>query len=161
MRNCLSLFLLQKGWQQHQCQHFFKKFIYCLEEDDNNVCCHCLLLVFRRWKKTTIVTHHHYGVFFQEERRQVVWISLYLFLFVVVKKTTTTISVWCVIEFRHLSMHLHFTCNPYQLWGLGIVWILSAHWVWHFDIIDMFWLWLNIFPSSWSWFHCRIIAVKE
>jgi hypothetical protein len=39
------------------------------------------------------------------------------------------LGVWCVIEFGHLSIHLHLTYNPYQLWGLGIdgVWILSAH----------------------------------
>jgi hypothetical protein len=60
------------------------------------------------------------------------------------------LGVWCVTEFKHLSMHLHFTYNPYQLWGLGTngVWILSTHWVWHLNIIDMFWLWLNIFPSG-------------
>jgi hypothetical protein len=39
------------------------------------------------------------------------------------------LGVSCVIKFEHLLMHLHFTYNPYQLWGLGIdgVWILSAH----------------------------------
>jgi hypothetical protein len=39
------------------------------------------------------------------------------------------LGVWCVIEFGHLSMDLHLTYNPYQLWGLGTngVWILSAH----------------------------------
>ncbi len=39
------------------------------------------------------------------------------------------LGVWCVTEFRHPSMHLHFTYNPYQLWGLGTngVWILSTH----------------------------------
>jgi hypothetical protein len=39
------------------------------------------------------------------------------------------LGVWCVIKFGHLSMHLHLTFNPYQLWGLGIdgVWILPTH----------------------------------
>jgi hypothetical protein len=39
------------------------------------------------------------------------------------------LSVWCVTEFGHLSMHLHFIYNLYQLWGLGIdgIWILPAH----------------------------------
>ncbi len=30
------------------------------------------------------------------------------------------LGVWCVTEFKHLSMHWHFTSNPCQLWGLGI-----------------------------------------
>jgi len=30
------------------------------------------------------------------------------------------LSIWCVIEFGCLSMHLHLTYSPYQLWGLGI-----------------------------------------
>jgi hypothetical protein len=73
------------------------------------------------------------------------------------------LGVWCVTEFKHLSMHLHFTYNLYQLWGLDTngVWILPAHWVWHLDIIDMFWLWLNISPSGWNLFHCQIVVVKE
>jgi hypothetical protein len=29
------------------------------------------------------------------------------------------LGVWCVTKFRHLSMHLHLSYNPYQLWGLG------------------------------------------
>jgi hypothetical protein len=29
------------------------------------------------------------------------------------------VGVWCVIEFEHLSMHLHLTYNPYQLWGFS------------------------------------------
>ncbi len=39
------------------------------------------------------------------------------------------LGVWYVTEFRHLSMHLHFTYNLYQLWDLGIdgVWILPTH----------------------------------
>ncbi len=39
------------------------------------------------------------------------------------------LGVWCVTKSKHLSMHLHFTYNLYQLWGLGIdgVWILSIH----------------------------------
>jgi hypothetical protein len=39
------------------------------------------------------------------------------------------IGVWCVTKFKHLLMHLHFTYNLYQLWGLGIngIWILLAH----------------------------------
>jgi hypothetical protein len=39
------------------------------------------------------------------------------------------LGVWCVTKFKHLLMHLHFTYNPYQLWGLGIdgVWILPTH----------------------------------
>jgi hypothetical protein len=41
------------------------------------------------------------------------------------------------------------------------VWILSGHWVWHHDIIDMFWLWSSIFPSGWSWCHCHIVVVRE
>jgi hypothetical protein len=38
------------------------------------------------------------------------------------------LGVWCVTKFMHLSMHLHFTYNPYQLWDLGTdgVWILST-----------------------------------
>jgi hypothetical protein len=72
------------------------------------------------------------------------------------------ISVWCVTKFRHLSMYLHLTYSPYQLWGLGIsgVWILLAHWIWHLDIINMFWLWLSISPSGWSWFRCWIVTMK-
>jgi hypothetical protein len=59
------------------------------------------------------------------------------------------INVWCVTKFRHLLMHLHFTYNSYQLWGLGIggVWILLAHWIWHLAITNMFYLWLSI--SKW------------
>ncbi len=59
------------------------------------------------------------------------------------------LGVWRVTEFGHLLMHLHITYNPYHLWGLGTdgVWILLAHWVWHLNIIDMFWLWLNISPK--------------
>jgi hypothetical protein len=51
----------------------------------------------------------------------------------------------------------------YQLWGLGTdgVWILLAHWVWHLNITNMFWLWLNISPSGWNWFHCRIVAIRS
>jgi len=73
------------------------------------------------------------------------------------------LGVWCVTEFEHLSMHLDFTYNLYQLWGLGTdgVWILLAHWIWHFNITDMFWLWLNISPKGWSWFHCQIVVVKK
>jgi hypothetical protein len=72
------------------------------------------------------------------------------------------ISLWCVTEFKHISMHLHLTYNPYQLWGFNTngVWILLAHWIWHFNITDMFWLWLNISPSGWSWLCCWIIVVK-
>jgi len=71
------------------------------------------------------------------------------------------LGVWCVIKFKHL--HLHPTYHPDQLWGLGIdgVWILSAHWDWHFDKTDVFWLWLNDFPSGWSWFHSWIVLMKE
>jgi hypothetical protein len=29
------------------------------------------------------------------------------------------LGVWCVTKFGHLSIHLHLTYNPYQLWGLG------------------------------------------
>jgi hypothetical protein len=29
------------------------------------------------------------------------------------------LGVWCVTKFEYLSMHLRFTYNPYQLWGLG------------------------------------------
>jgi len=29
------------------------------------------------------------------------------------------LDVWCVVKLGHLSMHLHLTYNPYQLWGLG------------------------------------------
>jgi hypothetical protein len=70
------------------------------------------------------------------------------------------LGVWCVIEFGHFSIYLHLTYSPYQSWGLGTdgVWILLAHWIWHLDINNMFWLWLNISPSGWSWFHCRIVA---
>jgi hypothetical protein len=35
------------------------------------------------------------------------------------------LGVWCVIEFGHLSMHLHLTYSPYQLWGLGYWWSLD------------------------------------
>jgi hypothetical protein len=61
------------------------------------------------------------------------------------------LGVWCVTELKHLSMHLHLTYNPYQLWALGTdeVWILSTHWIWHLNITNMFWLWLSIFPSGW------------
>ncbi len=73
------------------------------------------------------------------------------------------LCVWGVIEFKHMSMHLHFTYSPYQLWGLGIdgVWILPTHWIWHLNITNMFWLWLSIFPNGWSWFHCWIVVMKE
>ncbi len=73
------------------------------------------------------------------------------------------LGVWYGTEFKYLSMHLHFTYNPYQLWGLGTngVWILPTHWIWHLNITNMFWLWLNISPSGWNWFHCRIVVVKE
>ncbi len=39
------------------------------------------------------------------------------------------LGVWCVTNFEHPSMYLHFTYSLYQLWGLGIhgVWILPAH----------------------------------
>jgi hypothetical protein len=72
------------------------------------------------------------------------------------------VSLWCVIKFEHLLMHLHFTYNPYQLWGFGTngIWILLARWIWHIDITNMFWLLLNISPSGWSWFCCWIIVVK-
>jgi len=38
-------------------------------------------------------------------------------------------GVWRVTNFEHLLMHIHFTYNPYQLWGLGTdkIWILPAH----------------------------------
>ncbi len=73
------------------------------------------------------------------------------------------LGVWCVTKFEHLSMHLDLTYSLYQLWGLGTdgVWILLAHWIWHFNITNMFWLWLNISPNGWSWFHCRIVIVKK
>jgi hypothetical protein len=47
------------------------------------------------------------------------------------KFSKNNLGVWCVIKFRHPSMHLHLTYNPYQLWGLSIdgIWILLAHWV--------------------------------
>lgn len=72
------------------------------------------------------------------------------------------ISVWCVTEFKHLSMHLYLTYSPYQLWCLGIsgVWILLIHWVWHLDVTNMFRLWLSISPSGWSWLFCQIISMK-
>jgi hypothetical protein len=59
------------------------------------------------------------------------------------------LGVWCVIEFGHLLMHLHLTYSLYHLWGLSTdgVWILLTHWVWHLDITNMFWLWLNISPK--------------
>jgi hypothetical protein len=72
------------------------------------------------------------------------------------KFSSLSLGVWCVTKFMHHSMHLHFIYNLCQLWGYVIngVWILPTHWVWHLDIIDMFCLWLNIFPSSWNWYHC-------
>jgi hypothetical protein len=61
------------------------------------------------------------------------------------------LGVWCVIKFGHLSMHLHFTYNPYQLWGLVTdgVWIFLAHWIWYLDIINIrerFSKWLELVP---------------
>jgi hypothetical protein len=41
------------------------------------------------------------------------------------------------------------------------IWIFPAHWMWHHDVIDMFWSWSSIFPSGWSWCHCHIIAMRE
>ncbi len=29
------------------------------------------------------------------------------------------LGVWCVIEFKHLLIHLHLSYYLYQLWGLG------------------------------------------
>jgi hypothetical protein len=38
-------------------------------------------------------------------------------------------DVWCVIEFKHLLMDLHFIYNPYQVLGLDIdgIWVLPIH----------------------------------
>ncbi len=48
--------------------------------------------------------------------------------------------------------------QPLRIMGLGYRWSLDFvdPWVWHFDIINMFWLWLNISLFGWSWFHCWI-----
>jgi hypothetical protein len=72
-------------------------------------------------------------------------------------------DVWHVIEYGHHSTHQDLNYSPYDYW-VGLLdgaWIFPAHWVWHFDITTMFWLWSSISLSGWSWCPCYIEAMNE